>query len=72
MAKYSKLIAAILGPIVGFAMAFAASAGFGECTVVNGADVCTVLGLSQEVVTGAIVTVLTMLGVYVAPANAVA
>lgn len=72
MAKYSKLIAAIIAPLVGFLMAFLAAKGFGECTIVNGEDVCSVFGISQEVVTGAIVSALTALGVFAAPANATA
>ena len=70
MAKYSKLIAAIIAPLVGFLMAFLAAKGFGECSLVNGEEICSVFGISQEVVTGAIISVLTALGVYAAPANA--
>lgn len=65
MGNYSKFIGAIVGAVVGAVLTYAASKGVGVCDV-NG---CSIFGIGSDVVVGAVISVLTLAGVYVAPAN---
>lgn len=69
--NYSKLIGAVVGNIVGLLFVWAASAGFGECTMpADGAEqVCTVLGFTTAQVTGAVMFLINSAFVFFFPAN---
>lgn len=66
MAKYSKFFGSIIGGLVGSGAAWlAAHSSLATCV----ADSCTVLGLSQEAITAALVMLIGGFGTWVAPKN---
>ncbi len=65
MGNYSKLFGAMIGNIIGIALSYAATKGFGECT----ADGCTVLGFSEFQITSAVLSLFNMAVMYQFPAN---
>lgn len=72
LGRYSKLIGAIVGNIVAFALAWLAVQfpGIAECSIgPDGTDACTVAGFSQAQITAALVLLVNSYTVYAFPAN---
>lgn len=69
MSKYSKLIGGIVGYVAGYVISYAVAHGLGTCVVPTDTTTCTVLGMHASDVSDAILGVLTILGVYIAPPN---
>lgn len=69
MAKYSKLIGAFIGSIVGIALSYLASRGLATCSIVDGTESCTLWGMSQAQITGFLIMLAGNLGTYIAPPN---
>ena len=67
MGRFSKLIGSLVGAAVGAGLAYAAAQGLGECDLAG--ENCVVFGMDQETITGALLMILSALGVYAAPAN---
>jgi hypothetical protein len=66
MGAYSKAIGTIIGAAVGAGFMWAASKWGGSC---DAAGVCTVFGISSDVVTGIVLTVFGTIGTVAAPKN---
>lgn len=69
MGRYSKLIAAIIGGVVGTFFVYLTSKGLGVCTTIGDPSSCTVLGIPETAFEGGLVTLITGLLVYLFPAN---
>lgn len=71
MQKYSKLIAAIIGNIVGFVLVYAATnwPAIATCGVVDAVETCTVLGYGQAELTGFVMLLVNAAIVYWSPPN---
>lgn len=71
MARYSKLIAALLGNAVAILLAYLATnwPAIATCGVVDGVEACNVLGFSQAQITAALMLAVNSLAVYAAPKN---
>lgn len=70
--RYSKVIAAIAGNVVAIALAWLALQfpAIAECRVgPDGTDACTILGVTQAQITGALMLLVNTYFVYQAPAN---
>lgn len=72
LGNYSKLIAGILGNLVGIAIAWAAMQfpSIATCTVgPEGTEACAILGFSQVQITGALMLLVNAVFTYQSPAN---
>lgn len=71
MGRYSKLIAALVGNVVGFALVYTATnwPAVATCGVVDGVETCTVLGYGQAELTGFVMVAINALLVYAFPPN---
>lgn len=69
LGRYNKLIAAIIGNLVGVALVYFASLGYSTCTVVEGVEMCSMFGYSQAEITTAVLFIVNTLAVYIAPKN---
>lgn len=69
MQKYSKLIAAIAGNLIGVLVVWLATKGFATCTDFAVADTCTVFGLTTGQLNAAVLTIINGVFVYAAPRN---
>lgn len=67
--RYSKLLGALTGNLVGILLVWAATRGLAECRPVSGAEVCEVFGFDQTELTAGILTVINSAFVYFFPAN---
>jgi hypothetical protein len=73
LARYWKFIMAIVGGVVGMALAFAASKGLGTCTIdpaTGAASDCVVFGMSQTQIMAILTMAFSSLGVGIGPKNA--
>ena len=71
LGNYSKLIAAVLGNIVGIAAVYLASKGLATCATdaVTGVQSCSIAGMSTESITTTVMVVLNAAFVHWFPAN---
>lgn len=69
MSAYSKFVAAIAGNIVAILIVFAASKGLATCGLAGDPNTCTIFGFTTAQITGAVLSLVNMAFVYLAPAN---
>lgn len=70
MGNYSKLIAAILGPLVGILVTWLATKGLGSCGPgPDGVQVCTLFGYTSAQIVGTMTTIGAALFVFFFPKN---
>jgi hypothetical protein len=70
MGKYSKLIGALVGNVVAIALVYLASyTSLAKCGVLDGAEVCTMLGMDQAEITAVVMLALNSAFVYFFPPN---
>lgn len=69
MSRYSKLIGAVIGNVVGIAVVWLAAQGFATCTVAGAAESCTVFGLTTAQLTATVLAVFNSTFVWMFPPN---
>lgn len=68
--RYNKLISVVVGNLIGFALVWAATkTPMAECVMIEAKQACTLLGMSQEHLTGVVMALITSLAVTVGPKN---
>jgi hypothetical protein len=70
MGNYSKLIGSIVGSLVAMLLAWLAVKGLATCTAgPDGTEACSIWGISDAQITGALVTVISAALVWAFPKN---